>query len=363
MANNTFLTGKRQHLPIVLFSLLCLLTLLYSCNGNSGSNGKGTPTDSITIPKDSVPVSPIQPDSGVLTVAAINTSSDQNTVVSFYERESGYMLSKKDEKFDANMKLLTAALKTNSPIKITGDIRGGLFAVTMPGNEELSIYKRLHANDIKDLAIPRLIDVKKIDTGTFNRVEILKWPIFYRCTNVLPNYAKAKEIFDSCAAQSCNLGVPTSVTPCIPFQYVRDGCFARAHKMRYIIEQRFHYCSEKVFSYGINNSTTLAVRANKWGGCCVTWWYHVAPLVRVKIQRGKFSLTLAYVIDPGMFNTPVLLSTWLNAQEDISCLAGAGVGSYSIQPSSVYFPNGTTDPNYILTNGHLVSYNIPNTCP
>ncbi len=363
MANQTSFTSKMRKWPIVIFSLLSFLLLIYSCNNNTGNNDKSTPTDSTSIPKDTVQVMPGKPDSGVLTVAAINPSDDKNMTISFYERETGYMLSRKDEKFDAYMSLLMSALKTATPVKITGDIRGGLNTVSIPTDGELSIYKRLHANDIKDLAKPRLIDVKKIDTSTFNRVEILKWPIFFRCTNVLPNYAKAKEIFDTCATQSCNLGMPTSVTPCIPFQYVRDGCFARAHKMRYIIEQRFHYCSEKVFSYGINNSTTLAVRANKWGGCCVTWWYHVAPVIRVKVQWGKRSLTLAYVIDPGMFNNPVLLSTWLNAQEDISCLAGAGVGSYSIQPSSVYFPNGTTDPNYVLTNGHLVSYNIPNTCP
>ena len=27
---------------------------------------------------------------------------------------------------------------------------------------------------------------------------------------------------------------------------------------------------------------TASRQADKWGGCCVTWWYHVAPLVRVR---------------------------------------------------------------------------------
>ena len=54
-----------------------------------------------------------------------------------------------------------------------------------------------------------------------------------------------------------------------------------------------------------------AVKADKWSGCCVNWWFHVAPLIRVKVRLGAVSLVLAHVIDPGMFNEPVLLSTWL----------------------------------------------------
>jgi hypothetical protein len=70
----------------------------------------------------------------------------------------------------------------------------------------------------------------------------------------------------------------------IPFQYVRDGCYARAHKMRQIITELYGYCCEKVFSFAIPYPNRLAVKANKWSGCCVTWWYHVAPLVRVRIK-------------------------------------------------------------------------------
>ena len=43
------------------------------------------------------------------------------------------------------------------------------------------------------------------------------------------------------------------------------------------------------------------MKADKWGGCCVTWWYHVAPLIRVRVRlKGypKLSLALAMVIDP-----------------------------------------------------------------
>src|SRR5436305_1352661 len=121
----------------------------------------------------------------------------------------------------------------------------------------------------------------------------------------------------------------------------RGGCYARAHKMRQIIEDQYGYCSEKVFSFANQNNDTLAVKANKWGGCCVTWWYHVAPLarvrIRIKLPFGTFELMLAMVIDPGMFDKPVLLSTWLMAQADTSCSSYAHVSMYSIQPSSAYW--------------------------
>ena len=72
---------------------------------------------------------------------------------------------------------------------------------------------------------------------------------------------------------------------------------------------RFGYCCEKVFSFANENNDVLAVRADKWGGCCVQWWYHVAPLIRVRFKIGSFSIVLALVIDPGMFDKPVLLTT------------------------------------------------------
>ena len=115
----------------------------------------------------------------------------------------------------------------------------------------------------------------------------------------------------------------------------------------------------------------LSVQANKWGGCCVTWWYHVAPLVRVRISIRKLGISaeLAMVIDPGMFDKPVLLSSWLAAQENPLCHPHARVSKYSIQPGSAYTPafgsttTFTTDPSYTATNGTLIGYKNGVTCP
>ena len=94
------------------------------------------------------------------------------------------------------------------------------------------------------------------------------------------------------------------------------------------------------------------------------------PLVRVRVKiRGlpkKVTLALAMVIDPGMFDKPVLLSTWLAAQENVGCNAHARVTSYSIQPGSAYTPfyggGFTTDPAYTATESTLIGYSGLTTC-
>ena len=91
----------------------------------------------------------------------------------------------------------------------------------------------------------------------------------------------------------------------------------------------------------------------------------MAPLVRVRLGRWA---VLLMVIDPGMFDKPVLLSTWLAAQENKNCSANAHVSMYSIQPGTAYGPAnfaGTafgTDPNYVQTDATLISYKNLITC-
>jgi len=72
------------------------------------------------------------------------------------------------------------------------------------------------------------------------------------------------------------------------------------------------------------------------------------------------------VIDPSMFDKPVLLSTWLAAQENKACNSQAKVSTYSIQPGSAYTPGWNspygTDPNYTATEATLLAYQSLPTC-
>ncbi|MHC4756225.1 MAG: protein-glutamine glutaminase family protein [Planctomycetota bacterium] len=258
------------------------------------------------------------------------------------------------------------------PVKVRLDTRRGFVQrVDVPSPDESAEFERSRTFLEKPDRI-RKIDVSSIDPTTFNIVDhYLNFPTFKLCKKIVPNYKGAKKIFDFCAQQSCHLPGPYDISPCIPFQYVRDGCYARAHKMRWIITNKYRYCCEKVFSFANQNDDVLAVTADKWGGCCVMWWYHVAPLIRVRIKLPKISkksLTFALVIDPSMFDKPVLLSSWLTAQEKTACDSRANVSMYSIQPGSAYSPANyqgsafTTDPAYTATDGTLVGYSSLVTC-
>jgi hypothetical protein len=308
-------------------------------------------------------------DAGIVTLAAIRKPKGRGeTEFLFNERQQIFSTPSDARAAKEITGLLDEALKKNTPVKAILDPRRAIIqAVNLPSPKELAEFKRQRVLLEKPEKGFR-VDLESIDPITFNIVDhYLKVPLFRKCTKLVPNYKTAKKIFDFCAKQSCHLPGPYDISPCIPFQYVRDGCYARAHKMRWIITTgKFRYCCEKVFSFANQNNDRLAVKADKWGGCCVTWWYHVAPLIRVKI--GSLG-ALAMVIDPGMFDKPVLLSTWLSAQENTTCSPNANVSMYSIQPGSAYSPANyagtafTTDPSYAATDATLNLYHSLTTCP
>jgi Glutaminase len=182
--------------------------------------------------------------------------------------------------------------------------------------------------------------------------------------NVIPDMATAQMMFDYIAHQCCALGGPFTIDHCISFQYCQDGCYARAHKMCWIINNKYNYGTHKIFSFANSGSDRLSVKCEKWLGCCVTWWYHVAPLVNINTPGG----VKAYVFDPAMFDQPVLLATWLHAQKNPACSTTPNVSMINIQPTASYSPIGSsgltfsTDPTYSSTNSTLISYAPLHTC-
>jgi hypothetical protein len=303
-------------------------------------------------------------ESGILTLAAIRKRKGEAQYL-FNQRQAILTVGLGGRAGREIATLLERALRKKLPVKAQIDPKKGLIHRATPLSErELEeFYKNRIPLEKPEKAV--YLNVASLDPTLFNTERFhRKVRCFRHCRNIIPNYKKAKKIFDFCAKQTCSLGGPFQVTPCIPFQYVIDGCYARAHKMRWIITQKYHYCCEKVFSFAIPWPDTLAVQANKWGGCCVFWWYHVAPLVRVRL--GRFAVLLM-VIDPGMFDKPVLLTTWLAAQENKNCSPNAKVTQFSIQPGSAYAPNGgpnsyVTDPHYTATDATLVNYRTLVTC-
>jgi Glutaminase len=303
-------------------------------------------------------------ESGILTLAAIRRGKGETQYL-FNEKQRILTLAAGGKAGRETAALLREAHRRKLPVRAQIDTREGVIhRASSLSEKELEEFRRNRILVERPEKAQRL-NVSALDPTVFNIEQHHRGVrCFRQCKRIIPNYKKAKKIFDFCAKQTCSLGGPFQVTPCIPFQYVIDGCYARAHKMRWIITQKYHYCCEKIFSFAIPWPDTLAVQANKWGGCCVFWWYHVAPLVRVRLGRWA---VLLMVIDPGMFDKPVLLTTWLAAQENKTCSANAKVTQHSIQPGSAYAPNGgpssyITDPNYVQTDATLLLYQNLITC-
>jgi Glutaminase len=290
----------------------------------------------------------------VTTIANMAIDESGNITFHFNESQAIFFVATNHSNFNTILSIAKDAIQNKKPIKLSFAHPDILLNLSQPTLSEADAYLLWYKNNLLKVDTPKFINIKKVDSTLFNTLEAQEWQAFARCRKIVPSLTVAKQLFDYCANASCYAGQPNT-NPCIPFQYVNNGCFSRAHKMRYIIENIFFYCSEKVFSYG-----DLKVRADKLGNCCVGWWYHVAPLIRVKVN----TKTYCYVIDPSMFNQPVPLSTWLAAQENTSCSTSALVSTYSIQPSDAYTPAGygqttsfTTDPDYTLTNASLLYHN------
>jgi hypothetical protein len=98
---------------------------------------------------------------------------------------------------------------------------------------------------------------------------------------------------------------PAKLTPhSIPFRYIPDGCYARAHMMVDRMQQD-GYSAAKIYAIG-NLSAKNSVFPQG-----VSWWYHVAPLVLVN-DNGKQRLV---VVDPAVNpNNPIMApEVWIAA--------------------------------------------------
>jgi len=266
----------------------------------------------------------------LMTPAYYRESEDASAIeVRFYESPRIIALSKSHPDYTSIRSLIDDHRATSTPMRVylnTDDLHLSIDHAEKASRDEISTMQAI------EFDVPEAYQKK-----------------------VIPNMAALDSIFDFCAAQGCATGTAI-IDYCIPFQYVVDGCYARAHKMRQIMLERFNISCEKVFSYEGDHGS-LAVDA---GDCCVNWWYHVAPLVTVKVAGGGYE---KYVIDPSMFSEPVSIDTWTAAQETVPCPGPTEFGYYEITPGKIYTPGGGTDNSYSSTNWTLQFYADLVTCP
>ena len=208
-----------------------------------------------------------------------------------------------------------------------------------------------------------------------------------RSNDVVPNLTTAKKIFDEVNKMSVvyangtfappSLSIPGYNLGRIPYQYAHDGCYARAHAIRQVVENNFGYNSYKRFIITPSIAQMpLTVKATKWSnsGCCISWRYHVAVALKVRQSDGSLPW---YVIDPSIFSEPVTASNWDNSMIGNSSTACKNMSAYNNQykrytiASQYYAPGSvvnnqqyfTFDHNYTETYKTMQSYRTWKSCP
>jgi hypothetical protein len=302
--------------------------------------------------------------SSVLTVAGIRPIAGTSAIEVFFNENAEFFTITDVSLVEA----VKVAFSANKPVYATFDPwQGVLVKIEQPNDQQLADLRLRPVNVENGKAIK--VDLKSMADNDVNEPQALGVlnTTDPGLNNVIPDFATAQLMFDYIVRQCCALPGPYGIDKCISFQYCQDGCYARAHKMCWVINNRYKYGTKKIFSFANAGSDKLCVQAQKWGGCCIRWWYHVAPLVTVQTPTGP----KAYVFDPAMFNQPVLLATWLHAQENPAC-AGSftpHVTMINVQPTSSYTPSGSsgltfsTDPTFSSTNSTLTTYAPRVTCP
>lgn len=99
----------------------------------------------------------------------------------------------------------------------------------------------------------------------------------------------------------------------VPFHYPPDGCYARAHLMAERLTE-LGIASEKVFAIStapgglqVRSDFAADMPPGSQQQPVVQWWYHVAPVIRVRDAQGNVQ---EMVMDPSMFPGPVRIDGW-----------------------------------------------------
>lgn len=148
-------------------------------------------------------------------------------------------------------------------------------------------------------------------------------------------------IFQAMVDQGCPENTPCQKDQiCLTFRFKKNGCNARAHWMVKLLEERFSYSAEKIFSSG----RLFAKNDGNCGASCIAWGWHVAPIITAVKPDGT---EIKLVIDPSLFPQAVSVEDWNSALEQESCNSRGKKGQVTetvITGKDIYTPNGSKDP-------------------
>lgn len=228
---------------------------------------------------------------------------------------------------EAYISMISQAVKNETPVQI----------FLKANSNEIAKVEKATAEDIRYF---KSVFTKE-ERGVTNRL-----------ASVIPDLATLNSLFTQIKNQSC--GTSTASSPCITFRYPVDGCYARAHKMRQILNNAGYEC-EKQFVYGNLRAST--------GTCCVSWVYHVAILVSFKNASGVVEKR---IIDPSLNSTgPITDTAWRAACTNSTC-GSTSVSSFTNTAGNVYYrsPSGSLlyDNNLVNTNCTLTAFSALSGC-
>lgn len=236
---------------------------------------------------------------------------------------------KDTEENKAYISMISQAVKNESPVHIFLKANSNEIAkVESPTSEDIRFFKSTFTKEVKEDGVAR------------------------RLASVIPDLATLNSLFTQIKNQSC--GTSTASSPCITFRYPVDGCYARAHKMRQILNNAGYEC-EKQFVYGNLRAST--------GTCCVSWVYHVAILVSFKNASGVVEKR---IIDPSLNSTgPITDTAWRAACTNSTC-GSTSVSSFANTAGNVYYRSTSGsllyDNNLVNTNCTLTAFSALSGC-
>jgi len=321
-----------RSMPFITTLLIISIVVFFSCQKNK-----------TTVADEKIEALKPAGTERLLSVANVYYTTDGKKAEAwFYETPLVFEFNASGANAKTNFDALQYAKENNLPVNVrtVANVENWIDKITPATSEQITsfsaeISKREAAEMVPAPAEPGLVP------GPLNQSKESAIAL----VSVIPSTTVLNTIFNKVRAQCCKLPGPYTYGQCVPFHFVADGCYARAHKMRQIIESYYGYTSYKVFNYACNGAGTLSVKATLWSNnCCVHWWYHVASYVIVQVGTAQY----AYLIDPAMFTGPVSIPTWVAAQKSVACgYAGAAQGQV-YYTSNAYAPSSLNTTTCVL---------------
>ena len=252
-----------------------------------------------------------------------------------------YRLNKEHEKASAYFSLIKDAFRNKMPLKVNINKKNyEVISIEEPSEVELNNWKATEGKIWNSETHVQPNDIEDLDKMLGEN----------RLTTSFTNYAAVVSAFNFIKTKTCDNNSSTNQYGCIPFAYKRDGCYARAHRMRELIES--NYSNKTVFKLFVYADSPNGEYLNIPGCPAPGWTYHVAPIVYAAAE------STWYVLDPSLnSNVPLTFGGWY------SYMGASNICDTDVQNPEIYGPyqQGCNDDQaYVQDNAYSGTYGVLN---